>query len=694
MVYFRQNPFVRILIPLILGVFCADVFRDELNSIVNYVLYFSLGSTLLLLLLHFKLKGFKVLFGCLVQCLFFALGLLHYHSNNPLNDEHHFSKIQDAQQYVGVVKSLSQKERRIELVVNLENCIVGADSAFNCSGSTILYYALSGDSPQIGDRIQFSAKLSKVKKNPNPNSFDYSRYLYFKKIHELGYLKEGDWEILDKEQISKLEVWANDCRSYCYKVLEKWINGKERLAIANAMLLGQRDDLDKETRDAFINTGAIHVLAVSGLHVGILSMIVLWVLNYFSHESFVNRLVKWIVYLFVIWMFALVTGSGSAVLRASLMFSFYFSSVIFSKTTSSINNLAASAFFILMNNPYQLFMIGFQFSFLALSSILLFMPIIQKHYQNQHKVLQYALNLVVLSFVAQVLVAPLGISYFNQFAIYFVLSGLVAVPSAFVILCTSISLIIFDFLFPVCNSYLIAPILNFSLYLLLQSVHSIQDLPGAVIKNLFFDPIQIILLSAVFVSGLKLLFESRDSFMVFCLSLSVLQVYACYNVLASANQKVCFVYNVPKDSLIDIFVGDQCYTLKSESISNEGIAYTAQRNRTVHDIIKVQDLTYLDAKENSSVFVNPPFYQVGDKILYIVSNNEAVYSDFGFGIDYLILSHAVTIDLEELLQNYLVEHVIIDASFSNYKKRKYIDVLEKLEIDYSLTEEKVIAIYG
>jgi len=376
------------------------------------------------------------------------------------------------------------------------------------------------------------------------------------------------------------------------------------------------------------------------------------------------------------------------------MFSFYFSAQIFSRGSSSFNSLAASAFLILLNDPYQLFSIGFQFSFLAISSILLFMPIIQVYYKRKNVVVRYILNLIVLSCVAQILVAPLSVLYFNQFAVYFILSGLIAVPSAFIILCTSIALIVFDVVLPFINTMVVAPILNCSLDFLLSSVQYIQKLPGAVLENLCIDSVQLVLLTGLLISTTTYFFVARKHWFYIGAFFVAINTYSAIEGMQLDQQKVCFVYNVPRATLVDFFLGDTCVEFSSKALDEKRIEYTAGKNRIKHGIQKIVNKEEHLTNSQFGFFTNSVFFQLGRKRIMLVDDSEDLYSDFGLDIHYLILANDVTVDLEMLLQSYLVHFVIIDSSHSESKQLEYGKVLESLEIEYTFTKNQVIKIHG
>lgn len=659
----------------------------------SFIIPLEICLTLMLIILHVKIKAAKPVFGSLILLHFFFLGVSLCAANNPLTDEHHVSNSSGSDNYIGVVHSHAAKTKWQELEIEMEYGVLANDSLAELSGKVILYNALENIQFELGDRIQFNADLQRIKANPNPHAFNYARYLFYRKITHSGFLSEN--AILhEKDQISILQKWANQCRLYCTEVLERWITNEESAAIAQAMLLGQRETLSKELNKAFVNTGSIHVLAVSGLHVGILSMIVLWLLNVFPSETFKVRIVKWIIYLACVWMFALVTGSGPAVMRASLMFSLYFSSTIFSKESSSFNSLAASAFLILLNDPYQLFSIGFQFSFLAICSILFFMPLVQALYRRQNTFMTYFLNLMALSFVAQIFVAPLSMTYFNQFALYFFISGLIAVPSAFVILCASVALVLFDLLFPPLNNYVIAPILNITLDILRNAVLYIQDFPAALIKDVYLDFNQMLLLIAVFVSMMFYFFLSKEHLSSLILFLFIFNAYGIVQTFQRAQQRICYVYNIHKETLIDFVLGDQCYQYASGGLDPVKITYAAKGNRVAHGIKNLGRINQSSNIDDKGLYSNHPFYQLGDTRIMIVDSVDSLYSDFGLDVHFLILANNVEVDLEMLLQDYLVHHVIIDGSISSFNRDRYVKLLDKLEIRYSFTSDQAYIIYG
>ncbi|NJO90405.1 MAG: ComEC/Rec2 family competence protein, partial [Chloroflexia bacterium] len=240
---------------------------------------------------------------------------------------------------------------------------------------------------------------------------------------------------------------AYDLRSSILSVYQSsGIQGDE-FAILAALTLGVKDYLSDEIVEAYSDSGAMHVLAVSGLHVGILMAMLNMIFSFFWKRKKLLVL-KSIIILVFLWLFALITGLAPSVTRSALMFSFFILSKNSGKRPSSYNSLAAAAFIILLFNPNALFHVGFQLSFLAVISILLFQQKLYRTIDIKNKYLDYFWQLTTVSLAAQIGTTPISIFYFHQFPIYALLTNIIVIPAAAIILNAVILLLIANFYAP------------------------------------------------------------------------------------------------------------------------------------------------------------------------------------------------------------------------------------------------------
>lgn len=305
-------------------------------------------------------------------------------------------------------------------------------------GERILLY-LQKDSltmPKLGDILMVQTS---VKRGGRLGEFDYGLYLRRQGIVGTCWAHRGNWQVIGKKEDSSLKSLAQRCQYQLHEQYQKMgITGKE-LGILSALSLGYREDLDKDVQDSFSASGAMHVLAVSGLHTGIVWGIVVWILTLggWRKPLWEEKWKRWVLNIsaiVLIWIYAFVTGLSPSVMRSALMLSFWALSGLLEKQISRWNPLFAAAVIILIINPLALWSVSFQLSFAAVMGIMWVGGKMQSAVVLRGRILQYVVGLVLVSFAAQMATMPLTLHYFGQTSNYFALTNLLVVPMAGVLL--------------------------------------------------------------------------------------------------------------------------------------------------------------------------------------------------------------------------------------------------------------------
>lgn len=301
-------------------------------------------------------------------------------------------------------------------------------------GSRVLLYLQKDNQPMPaeGDVLMVQTK---VRRGGKLGEFDYGLYLRRQGIVGSCWANRGNWQVIGCDKDMSLLAIARRCQYGLHEQYRKMgITGKE-LGIISALTLGYREDLDKDVQRSFSVSGAMHVLAVSGLHTGIVWGIVVWLLTLGGWrkplwEEKWQRLVLNVVAIVLIWAYAFVTGLSPSVMRSALMLSFWALSGMLEQQISRWNPLCAAAVIILLINPLALWSVGFQLSFAAVAGIMLIGKKMQSSITLQGRVLQYVGGLLVVSIAAQIATMPLTMHYFGQTSNYFALTNLVVIPMA------------------------------------------------------------------------------------------------------------------------------------------------------------------------------------------------------------------------------------------------------------------------
>ena len=305
-------------------------------------------------------------------------------------------------------------------------------------GGKVLLY-LQRDSmpmPVMGDVLLAETQVRRGGKSGN---FDYGLYLRRQGIVGTCWALRRNWQLIGHEDDMDLKGLAKRCQYFLYQQYQKMgIEGQE-LGIISALTLGYREDLDKDVQRAFSASGAMHVLAVSGLHTGIVWGIVMWILTLgvLYKPLWEDKFRRWLLNIstiVLIWAYTFLTGLSPSVMRSALMLTFWALSSLLEQQTSRWNPLLAAAVVILIVNPLALWSVSFQLSFAAVAGIMLFGSSMQQAVVSKGRVWQSVSGLLIVSLAAQLGTMPLTLHYFGQTSNYFALTNLIVVPMAGILL--------------------------------------------------------------------------------------------------------------------------------------------------------------------------------------------------------------------------------------------------------------------
>lgn len=432
-------PFLRLVIFWILGILIAQLSGGHhwLTPCIAVAI-----SLLLLLFFHFKWVSLKPshhwLKAGLVGILFVALSWVNVVVSQPQNQPDHFLKLPAERVIIKLTEQPVQK-RKTKKALGIITHSISANTQYNASGKVLVYFLDSID-PLLntGDYlICLASEIQNIGGPTNPGQFDYRAYLKNKGIEHQTFLHQNAFVVLEKNQNLSFQQLVTACRKSLLNGLS-FLNEETR-AVAEALLLGQKDHLSSDTRESFSSTGTMHILAVSGLHVGIIYLLLQKFLLLLSGRGRV-RVLRLFLVLAGLWSYAILTGLPPSVQRASFMFSMIAIGAQLKRPNSILNNVLVSAFVLLVIDPNLLYQVGFQLSYAAVLGIILLHPYILNWIRVDVPVLNYLWSLTAVSIAAQIATLPITLFYFNQFPIIFPISNFIAIPGAFLVVAGGILL--------------------------------------------------------------------------------------------------------------------------------------------------------------------------------------------------------------------------------------------------------------
>lgn len=618
-----------------------------------YFKIWQLGFTLLaillfLLLLFFAVSTQKIIRTFLAFFLFFSLGLSLIFVNNAKNHNNYYQYKTTVNSYatlqvVKVLKSDLYYHKYEAKVTHVDDITTKGKVLLQIQKDTT-YKPLNVD-----DVLYAKPQFRNLLPSLNPHQFDYRNYLQKRGIHQQVVFKSSEYLLLNNQQWSFLGI-ASDFRESIQKALEKYNFKKDNYAVMNALLLGQRQEISKDLIADYSNAGAIHILAVSGLHVGIVLLILTWCLKPFDVLKN-GKIIKVILIILALWSFAFIAGLSASVVRAVTMFTFVALGMLSRKKNIVAFSLISSFFLLLVVNPMFLFDVGFQLSYLAVFGIIWVQPKLYTVWKTKYKVFDFFWQLITVSIAAQIGILPLSLYYFHQLPGLFLLTNLVIIPFLGAILVGGFLVIALALVNQL--PQVVADFYNAILSLLNGFVQWVSDQEAFIFNDLSLSLSMMILWYALIFSFVFLCVKfSFKRLVFFCLTIISLQIGFAYEVYQTHSKSVFIIFHKSRTSVFGERNAEQ-FTIHHRLEKEEAKSLRFLKAYKVSE--KVQ-LNYIDEKRN--------VYQFKDNHIVIV-DSLGVYQIKGLQNPIVVLQDSPKLNLERLILTLQPKHIIADGS--NYK---------------------------
>lgn len=575
----RRVPFIRLLFSFITGIVVAFYFAP-IKGIIGWTTFCFL--VLFIVLLQKQRPAFR-LYSVLGVHLFLMLSGFSLMQNRiDVLQPSHFSFHHASHLMIRVEENPSCKNQVVRFLAK----VYYADSGI-VSGNMLVYIYRDNTAIklQAGDCLYVLNKATILRGPDNPGNFDFRHYLHKKNTSYRLNLLPGEWKLA--KQGSPYNLWRISA-FYSEKLVKRINNSLQdssSAAFVAAMVLGYRSDLDKELVQTYADTGVLHILSVSGMHVGILFLVLNFLMSYLDKNKY-TRWTKDIFIMLLIWSYAILSGLSPAVIRAAMMISFVIVSKLMNKHADILNILAVCAFVQLCFDPFNLFDYGFQLSYLALFSLLLFQPILSEYFFVESRIIYYFGMIAVASIAAQVLTFPLSLYYFQQFPALFIFSNLIAIPLSSCILILGLVLLFLCYV-PFLNLLLKWSILAF-VFIMNHTLQWIDRLPFATIHHFFIDPLQCILfyLLILLASGF-FIWKIKSAVRITLLLLICYYSIRLFETFQYTNRKELIVYRFKDNAVCGLIYQDRAYVLcqkKTEVLSIQKMILSGLKEKKVRNI--------------------------------------------------------------------------------------------------------------
>ncbi len=675
--FLQRTPFFRLLLSLILGIVIYQYIKIPQFVLILIGVISGFIAILSIIIRKEKIQfQFSSLFGfslltCLMVVGYFICQLFDY--KNQFSEHNKIGTYE-----VELITSPIEKEKSYSFKVKLIHRFDSSKTVAT-NGKAILYIQKDENAAQllIGDRIIIHSRFDQADGVQNPKGFDYATYLKRQGIGATSYISSENWFKTEQKATFSIKRIANKSRNFLLSIYKnKGIDGDE-FAVLAALTLGFKDSLEPDIQQLYSHSGAAHILAVSGLHVGVVYVAILSFLG-FLWKTQRQKTIKGTIAILFIWCYAILTGLSPAVLRATLMMSFVSFATIFSRNSQVINTVFLSAFILLVFNPNLLFNIGFQLSYLAVISILVFQPQLSKLYRPKNRAIKWFWDLTAVSVAAQIGTAPVTIYYFNQFPNYFLLTNYIAIPISTVIIYGAIFLLFVSFI-PLISIWTgfalkwIIWLMNYLLKLIVSIPHSIAEINISTVQ--LFLLVGILIFFTAFISLRK--YWHLMIGLSFILIFLVVQNIRIYN---SFNGSQMIVFSDTRNSIINITDGKKNLVFTLDSLQAKKIAKPFWDSSLFHKPIYFTDSTKIEDR----------FIAFNGKKVMILDGNwlRKKTTDKTLKVDYLILTNKLKPKMEEILDCVEPKIVITDKSISQWYENHVREVCEQNEIIYYSVAEK------
>lgn len=641
-------------IAIILGI----IFQNNLG--------FSVQQTLLILLLgvsvgvffFFRMKK-AVFVG--VFLIFFVGGMLLYSVHYEPNTKNHYTqKLKENQFYTLEGKILSVKGK---------NAIVRLQKFKNqeITGKILLSFTDSLSAEVVGNSILFHTELKPISAVKNPYQFDYQRYMSCQNIFWRGFVSNYQ---LQQSDVFSLTIFAARLQHRLASSLDNYSFSAESKGIIKALLLGVRHDIQEETYQEYIDAGAVHILAISGLHIGIITMILSYILHFFFRRKKYKVLIMLLLMIFL-WAYALLTGLSASVVRAVMMFSFLSMALELKKYQGAYDNLIVSIFILLIFNPLFLFDVGFQLSYLAVFSIVTFLPIFNSFWFPKNKIIRFFYGILAVSFSAQIGVLPVSLYYFHQFPTLFFVTNILILPFLGIILGVGILVIGLAGLGILPNFLVVG--YDFSIRLMNTAIGWVASFNDLIFKQIYFDW-RMLLCSFLGIILLAFWLHFKNIRFLYAMFASVImyQFILFYDKYTTQTTSEVIVFQKYNSSVIGIRNGEKLHIFSSQEEK-------AQKNIA-------NFVTQFRIKQTHFQQI-PNIFSFNGKTILVL--DDIWYPDVSFPeIDYLILINSPKIHLEKLLQVIKPQLLIADGSNAFWFVKQWKETCQKQNIPFHSTNEK------
>lgn len=682
----NDNPFLRILPAFVAGIFFATHCRIPAIFLCAAAAFFLLPLFLFEYMPSSFIWKFRFVQGASIQVLIFLLAPLIFYFGQQNKPE----KLLQGNKKEASIYRYTLLEPPVKKPASFKSAAaidLKVGTHWQQAGNAVVYFSRSFnfDSLKYGDAFIGKTDPSEITSAKNPGAFDYKKYMADNGIGYQAFLSPEKVVESNEKHGNRFHSFIFSIREYLLAALKKNIPDSSACGLAEALLTGYRNDVDPELMQAYVNSGVVHVIAISGLHLGLIYLMLSWISGILLRGK--GRLYfQPLLVITALWIFTFVSGASASVVRSAVMFSLFAVGNMFSRRSNPLNTLAASAFLLLAFKPLWIFDIGFQLSYTAVAGILLLHKKICNAIPFTNPAAIRVWEAICLTVSAQVLTTPLLLLYFHRFPLLFLFTNLIAVPLSSIILIVELVLCSISFVQPVAS--LTGKLTGWLIGLMNQYVITMDRIPHSNIENIFISPAQALLLYSMILTIIFFRKENKTKFIF--LFLTILAAYFAERLrwnIRSGNQSVIIIPYTNKFSTV-AFIENRKALIVSDSFSNSSrqnwilpLMYSYRLNEPVLQKMREHGTVHIR-------WLNRSILQLAGKIHYPLLKYGKHRPDI------ILLSKNCSVDFGWLADTAGEITIVADASNSLWKIQKWKKDAERLNLRFhSVPEQGAFLLY-
>ncbi len=622
--FWERAPFFRLLLPLIVGILLYGFTAKGFALFVSVALVAAIGYSVTAFI---RQQGIviDVVRTVSLHAAIICMGWLLSYYTDVRNDEKWFGH-EKAYAFVARINNTpAEKERTWKLEVDVIGALNG-EKYKPAIGEAFVYVYKDAAPLNLGegDTIMLPANWQLITTAGNPFEFDYAAYCAHNSIYYQQFLSSKDVVLHAHAHAGALPV-LRQAHLWCMQQLEKYIHDKPTLGLIQAMLIGDEINMDRELRQAYAETGIIHIVAISGSHITFFFFIITFLLGWIKHKKY--HWLKYLAAIPLIWLYVLMAGASPSAVRAAIMFSILGIGFALQRQPNALNYLFAAAFILLCAAPSWLYAVGFQLSFLAVLSLVLFYRYVYRWWSPVNRALRALWSVVAASISAEILIAPLVIYYFHMFPLLFIVANVAAWLFMGGVLVAGMLIILFSKI-AVLASFL-AFITEYGMQWFNKMVFAIQGWNPQPLRYLDISAIELVCLY-ILIAALTyyLIHKEAKSLLVSLYATCLFMCLLCIDDWQTNQQRTLVAYNISKANHIELIEAKHYAVVLTDSTVN-----TKNRNY----ILKPAHIGFHAWREKQ--VASKGVFVIGNKTVFLLEQPVSLKAPFA--VDYLLVNYPI-----------------------------------------------------